>query len=80
MPSATSGSSAEVTSSQMISFGLRGQRAGDADALLLPARQLGRIAVDAKPLPSLDLVQQFLHRRSSSRRPSGRNRIPAAGR
>jgi hypothetical protein len=45
MPSATSWSSAEVTSSQMMKVGLGRQRPGDADALLLPARKLRRVAV-----------------------------------
>ena len=45
-PSATSWSSAEVTSSQMMRSRLGGERPGDADALLLAARQLAGQTVD----------------------------------
>jgi hypothetical protein len=61
MPSATSWSSAEVTSSQMMKVGFGGQRPGDADALLLPARELRRIAVVVLRRLQLDLVEQLVH-------------------
>ena len=40
---------------------VRGERARDPDALLLPARELGRQAVDIEVRLKLDLLQQLLH-------------------
>ncbi len=58
MPLATSGSSADGHLVADDQLRLGGERAGDADALLLAAGKLGRIAVD-ETLAHLDLVEQF---------------------
>jgi len=43
-------------------LGLAGDRHGDHDALLLPARQLVRVRIDARPgLGNADLGEQFHH-------------------
>ena len=58
MPSATRGSSALVTSSQMMSLRLGGERTGNADALLLAAGQFGWVAV-REALSHFDLIEKL---------------------
>ena len=59
-------SSAETGSSATISFGPQRQRAGDADALALPAGELVRVAVVVLRVQP-DQLQQLLHPRLAPR-------------
>ena len=60
-------------------LGLGGKRAGDADALLLAARQLARQAVD-QALVELDQVEQLADLAVAGARRSARDRTRADGR
>ena len=64
----TDTSSADVGSSAISSRGLEGQRAGDADALALAARELVRVAV-AQVAGQVHLVEQLLDPLARARRP-----------